>query len=82
MKKVIATKVGFYDNSLRNPGDKFEVTDETPLGSWLKLEHGGDDMYPEVQPRQFRDPSPVGDPFVGRTDEAPGTDTVKGGRKK
>jgi hypothetical protein len=76
MKKVIATKPGYYD-SLRNPGDIFEVTDETPLGSWLKLEAGADDIYPEVQPRERRDPTPVDDPFVGRVDEKVSTKTVR-----
>lgn len=81
MKKVIATKLGFYDNSLRNPGDHFEVTDETPLGSWLKMDSKDADIYPEVQPRSFRDPDPVNDPTVGNTQDTLDIQVKKGAGK-
>lgn len=50
MKTFVATKPGFYDK-LRNPGDKFEVPDDTPLGSWVKLEGTPDDLEPLPRPR-------------------------------
>jgi hypothetical protein len=54
--KVVATRVGYYGNKMRYPGDKFTVSDRRKgseirgeripsikcLGSWMKREDDGD----------------------------------------
>lgn len=34
--KVEATKVGIYNGARRFPGDRFEINDESEMGSWME----------------------------------------------
>lgn len=34
--KVKATQMGYYEDALRNPGDVFEIYEESELGSWME----------------------------------------------
>lgn len=33
---VIATKRGYYDGQIREPGDEFSIQSEKDMGSWMK----------------------------------------------
>jgi hypothetical protein len=35
--RVRATKTGYYDNTLRNPGDIFDIEDASLLGTWMEI---------------------------------------------
>ena len=35
---VVANKIGYYKNSIRNIGDSFEVDTEQELGHWMSIE--------------------------------------------
>lgn len=34
--EVVATRRGFYDGLIREPGDKFDVGSQKELGSWME----------------------------------------------
>lgn len=38
-KKVVATRLGYYDHRRIRPGETFEIPDDMPLGSWMVEAH-------------------------------------------
>lgn len=49
--KVVALREGYYSNTIRLPGDKFEVS-EKDLGSWMKKVEVAPEIKKEVKAKK------------------------------
>ncbi len=68
--KVTAIKRGFCGHKLRKPGEKFEVADDSALGSWM-IEGWGEVEIEETYPGKLEIPPTKEEILKAKREEKP-----------